>query len=124
MRIVSVTKTSIHKALVIDSSHFVEKIVGNFGTFHGLFSGIVQFLHGEVDCFVEVEDAKIVGAAEDIEMYLIFHEFELLVEGVVPNYFQIIDDRPILFVPVEPLAHDNSIAKIHLNGGNIFVDNF
>jgi hypothetical protein len=122
--IVSITESSVDKSLIIYSPHFIEQVKGSFCTFHRLFSRVVKFFSGQDDCLVKIENSEIIEAAKDIEMYFVFHEFELLVEGIIPNNFKIIDNWPILFVPIESLAHDDSIAEVHLDGRDILVNNF
>lgn len=124
MRVVSITKSSVNKGVVVDGSHLIEEIVCIFGTFHGLLTRIIEFLHGEDDCLVEVEYAQIVEAAEDIEVDVIFHEFELLVEGVVPDYLHVIHYLPVILVPIQPLAHDQCEPHVHLDGRDELVDDF
>ena len=57
-------------------------------------------------------------------MNVVFHELELLVEGIVPHDFDIIDCKTVLFVPVQVFAHEESISEIHFDGWDVLVDHF
>ena len=124
MRIVSITESSVDKACIVVSPHSVEQIVCSFGTLHRLLFGIIEFFFGQEDSFVEVHDSQVVEATEDIEMDVIFHEFELLVKGIVPNNLKVIHGYPVLFIPIKMFAHQQGESYIHLDCWNIFVDNF
>jgi len=53
---------------------------------------------------------------------IVFDEFELRVEGVVPDYFNVINDRSVIFIPIKMFAHEQGESEVHLYGGNVFVD--
>ena len=102
----------------------MEQIVGSSSTKHRLFFKAIKFFIGQEAGFVEIHDSKIVETAEDIIMDIILHELELRVEGIEPNYLQVVNHQSILFVPVEMLAHEESISEVHFNGWDIFFDDW
>jgi hypothetical protein len=121
MRVVSVAEAGVDEGLVVDRPHAVEEVEGGLGALHGLLAGVVEFLHGEDDCLVEVEDAQVVEAAEDVEVDVVLHELQLRVERIVPHYLQVVHHLPVLLVPVQPLAHDQREPHVHLNRGDVLV---
>lgn len=54
-------------------------------------------------------------------MYVILHELELRIEGIIPNNLHIIDHLTIIFVPVQSLAHYQCESQVHLNCGDELV---
>ena len=122
MRIVSIREAGVNKTGIIEGPHPVEEVVGYFGTLHGLLFGAVEFLPRQEDRFIEVHDAQIVEATEDIVVDVILHELVLGVEGIVPGDLQVVNGQPVLLVPVQVLAHQNCVPQVHLKGWNVLVD--
>ena len=124
MGVVSIAESCVDEGLIVDSSHLIEEIICNFGTFHRLFARIVEFLIGQQDCLVEIEYAEVVETAKNIEVYIVFHEFELRVERIVPYDLHVIYHLSVIFVPIQPLGHDDGKANVHFYGGNELIGLF
>lgn len=53
-----------------------------------------------------------------------FAEFELRIEWVTPCDIEILHNGPVLAVPVEVFGDEPSVSDIHLDDGNILIDDF
>ena len=124
MRIISIREASVNKTSIVEGPHPVEEVVCYFSTLHGFLFGAVELLSCQKNRFVEIHDAQIVETAEDIVVDIVLHEFVLGVEGVVPGDLQVVNGQPVILVPVQVLAHQNCVPQVHLDGWNVFVDDF
>lgn len=121
---ICIRKSCIDKSRIVISSHSIEQIIGSFGTLHRLLFRAVKVLKAHMNCFIKVHDSQVVETAENIEMYIVFHELQLWVERVVPNNLQVINCNAKLFVPVEVFAHKHSVFDIHFNCWDVLVNYF
>lgn len=55
-------------------------------------------------------------------MDLVLHELQRRVEGVVPHDLKVVHRDPVIFVPVQVLAHQQGEPQVHLHRRDELVD--
>jgi len=80
MRKVGIRKPSVDETCIVVCAHSVEEIVSRLSAFHRIFFRTVQLIKTQKHRFVEIHYSQVVEAAKDVEVDVVFHEFELWVE--------------------------------------------
>ncbi len=70
-----------------------------------------------------MQETQVIETAEDIVVDFVFHESELRVEGVRPNYVEVLDGGSEIGIPVEMFGDQEGESDVHFNDCLIFIDN-